>query len=171
MQSKTVWLEKKFEFDFPVSMYKEFIRNLEQTPEVLESLLNPLSQEKLKQKENDKWSIQENAGHLITVDELFIGRLEDYNNNLEELRPADVTGGRTKKEDYNSRDIKQILADFRQRRLNYIDDLKKLPPEDFGKSAFHPRLKKQMRLCDMLYFQAEHDQYHLEKIRELIHSV
>lgn len=43
-----------------------------------------------------------------------------------------------------------------------------LDAEIFARSAFHPRLKKQMRLVDMIFFQAEHDDYHLARISELL---
>jgi len=161
------WLTKKWDFNFPVSRYPEFLETLKSTPQKLESLISSLTREKLIHKKIDDWSIQENAGHLITVDELFIGRLEDYLNRLEELRTADITGSSTNKVDYNSWNIQVIVKDFRRQRQKYIQNLEKLDSEDFEKSAFHPRLKTQMRLCDMLYFQAEHDKYHLEIIEIL----
>jgi hypothetical protein len=34
----------------------------------------------------------------------------------------------------------------------------------------HPRLKQPMRLVDHLYFVAEHDDYHLARIWEMIES-
>ena len=36
------------------------------------------------------------------------------------------------------------------------------------KRQFASRLKRQMRLCDMLYFQAEHDLHHLNRISEMV---
>jgi hypothetical protein len=51
--------------------------------------------------------------------------------------------------------------------MRYLESLVVLAPEDFAKTSFHPRLKTTMRLCDMLFFQAEHDQYHLERIKNL----
>lgn len=38
----------------------------------------------------------------------------------------------------------------------------------FAITAIHPRLHVTMRLVDMLLFQAEHDDYHLTRISELI---
>jgi len=43
-----------------------------------------------------------------------------------------------------------------------------LEPESFARVAIHPRLNIPMRLVDMLYFQAEHDDYHLARISELV---
>ena len=48
-----------------------------------------------------------------------------------------------------------------------VDRLESLDAEIFARSALHPRLNVQMRLVDMLFFQAEHDDYHLARISEL----
>ena len=116
----------------------------------------------------DTVSIQENVGHLYNSDLLFIGRVEDYLNKLENLRPADLSGKKTNVENFNEKDIELILKKFEERRGKYLAKLESLNIEVFAGSAFHPRLKQQMRLCDMLYFQAEHDEYHLSRISELI---
>jgi hypothetical protein len=97
-----------------------------------------------------------------------MGRLDDYLSGTGGLRPADLSGKKTDQENYNTLEIKDILTQFTSRRSEYVQKLKNLDAELFSRSAFHPRLKQQMRLCDMLYFQAEHDQYHLEKIESLI---
>ena len=68
---------------------------------------------------------------------------------------------------HNDRDIESILAEFRRLRSELVTRLEKLEPGDFARSAMHPRLGKPMRICDMMYFQAEHDDHHLSRIREL----
>ena len=84
------------------------------------------------------------------------------------FRPADLSGQKTHDSDFNSQTISEILNKSQERRQVFIGKLEKLDPSIFGRSAYHPRLKKQMRLCDMLYFQAEHDDYHIKRIGELI---
>jgi len=39
--------------------------------------------------------------------------------------------------------------------------------EMLARTALHPRLNIPMRLVDMIFFQAEHDDYHLARISEL----
>jgi hypothetical protein len=73
----------------------------------------------------------------------------------------------TEQANYNAKDIRWILDKFRSQREGYIYRLEALPPESFGKTAWHPRLNKPMRLCDMLLFEAEHDRHHLARIEEL----
>jgi|GEM_PF-4393916 len=38
----------------------------------------------------------------------------------------------------------------------------------FIHTALHPRLKTPMRIVDLAYFVAEHDDHHLSRIRELV---
>ncbi len=167
MSLKEKWVERKFIFDFPAIKYSNFILRLKQTPSRLESIVKQISKEILIRRDGNSWSIQENVGHLLKVEDLSIGRLEDYQNNLITLRAADVTGSRTDKEDYNSKNINFILTDFRALREDYVKQLEKLEKSFFEKKSFHPRLNIEMRLCDLLYFQVEHDEHHIKKIDEL----
>ena len=167
---KNKWVDRKFNFGFNYSHYPEFIERLMATPSILESIITPIPGDFLKIKENDSWSIQENVGHLITADALFIGRLDDYELGAKSLRPADVTGTRTNEANYNSANIDDLLNIFREKRMKYVQRLEKADSKLFKKTAWHPRLKMQMRLCDMLYFQAEHDDHHLSKIKYLSQS-
>jgi hypothetical protein len=48
-----------------------------------------------------------------------------------------------------------------------VERLEGFDADLFARSALHPRLNVQMRLVDMLFFQAEHDDYHLARISEL----
>jgi hypothetical protein len=168
---KNKWVDRKFNFEFDFSLYPEFIQRLMATPDILVSLIAPIPEDLLKIKENHEWSIQENVGHLITVDDLFIGRLDDYESGATELRPADVSGTGTNKANYNLDKIPNLLKFFREKRMGYIHRLESTNSDVFNKSAWHPRLKKPMRLCDMLYFQAEHDDYHINRIKYLHQSL
>ena len=162
------WINRKFKFDFSENDYPEFIKRLNDTMSRLEDLVGKVNPEILRLRDDEKWSIQENVGHLYNADTLFIGRLEDYLNGLDSLRPADLSGQKTHDSDFNSQTISEILNKFQERRQVFIGKLEKIDASIFERSAYHPRLKKQMRLCDMLYFQAEHDDYHIKRIGELI---
>ena len=161
------WIDRKFEFDFPVEQYKPLMDRLGTTPDRLRELLSGLSEEFLTRKPSGSWSIQENAGHLITVENLFLGRLDDYEAGLEELRPARLDGSRTEDASYHGWQITDILSEFNSKRKQYILRLEGHEPEFFAKVSWHPRLAKPMRVCDMLFFQAEHDDHHLAKIQDL----
>ena len=168
MTEKKLWVDRTFEQTFPVSDYLELLVRLRRTPVRLAALVEILPASQLVRRDGDRWSIQENAGHLVDVEVLFAGRLDDYADRIDTLRPADVSGRKTYNANHNADSIDAILTRFRAARAAYLAQLEALEPADFGRSAIHPRLQQPMRLCDMLYFQAEHDDHHLSRIGELI---
>jgi uncharacterized damage-inducible protein DinB len=167
MSHKENWLEKQFNFDFPASKYVEYLQFLRETPEKIKALVRDIPKDILVRRDKDAWSIQENIGHFLTAESLFLGRLDDYKNDAPVLRPARFEDNPTDKADFNEKEIQWILDEFRVQREIYINRLDALKPEDFEKSILHPRLNKPMRLCDMLSFHAAHDEHHLARIAEL----
>jgi hypothetical protein len=105
---------------------------------------------------------------VADVESLFAGRLDDFDAGVETLRPADMTNLATKEADHNARPIASVLSDLRARREALVARLEALEPADFARQALHPRLNKPMRVVDMLLFQAEHDDYHLARVRQLM---
>jgi hypothetical protein len=167
MSKGVKWIERKFDTTVPLERAGELIERLKHTPTRLEALVKDVPNKILTHHDGESWSIQENAGHLQMTDLLFRGRLDDYLQEASELRPADMSGGKTDREEFNTKDINSILAEFRRKREEYVRQLEKLNKDDLGRTSRHPRLNKPMRLCDMLYFQAEHDDHHLSRIEEL----
>ena len=163
-------MEKKFNFEFPVADYKGLLDKLASTPDRLEGLLEGLVAEDLVAAPRQGWSIQENAGHLLSLEELFIGRLDDYDSGARELRAADMTNQKTDEARHNGGDIAAILNGFRTVREDYVARLRSMPPAYFATVAWHPRLEKPMRVVDQLQFQLAHDEHHLERIEELKRS-
>ena len=51
--------------------------------------------------------------------------------------------------------------------IRVVDKRRSMEPEDFARTARHTRLDQVIRLVDMLRFQAEHDDHHLARLREL----
>ena len=168
MTHKENWLEKQFDFDFPISRYVELLQYLRETPAKLEAMLASLPRETLVRHEGDSWSIQENAGHFLTLEPLFQGRLDDFMNNQPVLRPANFEDNLTDKANYDDQNIGRILSEFSKQRGSFVRRLEALKPGDFGRVALHPRLNKPMRLCDSMLFQVEHARHHLARIEELI---
>lgn len=167
MSEQQRWIERVFEFDLPAERYAELIERLARTPDRLEELTASLSAEQLVVRREGGWSIQENVGHLLDLETLFMGRLDDYEAGLEELRPADMSNRATDAAGHNDRDIGELLRELREARGQLVKRLSKLPPDMFARSAYHRRLNVQMRLVDQCYFQAEHDEHHVAKIERL----
>lgn len=95
-------------------------------------------------------------------------RLDEYLAGAKELHAADMSNRNTYEANHNDVPAETILTGFRRQRMQIIDRLDALAAETFARSAFHPRLKTQMRLVDMVFFQAEHDDYHLARVSELL---
>jgi hypothetical protein len=161
------WVEREFEFNLPVGLFPCVVERLRGTPVRLEELTRGLTREELTAKPGGLWSIQEQAGHLWDLDELHEGRLEDYARGLEVLRAADMRNRKTEEAGHNAERLEEILAAFRAARQRLVRRLESLTEAEVAASALHPRLQKQMRVIDMAYFTAEHDDHHLASISEL----
>ncbi len=167
MIRRTKWVERKFDFQMPVGVFPCVAERLRGTPARLEELTRGLTRERLTAKPGGLWSIQEQAGHLLDLDELHEGRLEDYAQGLEVLRAADMRNRKTEEAGHNDARLEEILAAFRAARLGFVRRLEALTEAEVAASALHPRLQKQMRVIDMAYFTAEHDDHHLAAVSEL----
>jgi hypothetical protein len=112
--------------------------------------------------------MQEQAGHLLDLGTLDLGRLDDYAAGLERLRPADLGNRKTHEADHNARSIEHILASFRAERAEFARRLDNFDADFIARTALHPRLLMPMRVIDFAYFIAEHDDHHLARITQLI---
>ena len=168
MSNVPIWFERKFEFTFPLQQYPNLCVRLRGTPPRLEEMLQDRVRERLIRKAEGKWSAQEHAGHLFDLESLWMARVENFLAGGDTLTAADLSNRKTDDANHNARPLADILASFRDARLQLVDRVGKLQPEVFSRSMLHPRLKQPMRLVDHLYFVAEHDDHHLAKIWELI---
>lgn len=168
MTDVVAWVTRKFKFDFPVTLYPSVLARVRGTPPRLEAAVDGLSRAQLIARPGGKWSIQENAGHLLDEEGLFLRRLQEYLAGADTLTPAPYLNVELK---HNHRQIGSILEDFRLARVRQIAVLSGLRAEDFARTAWHARLQTQMRLVDHLLFIAEHDDHHLARIWSLREAI
>ena len=165
------WFERKFNFDFNENIFPGIIERLQGTPIRIEDKISRFRPATLKIKHNGKWSVAEHIGHLIDLEPLWQGRLEDIINGNETLRPADLENKKTENADHNSKSIKDLLSNFRSIRSQTIKMIENLDDKTIFKSALHPRLKIPMRTMDLFLFVAEHDDHHLASISEINRNI
>jgi len=168
MSSRIKWTDRHFDFNFPGELYPEMIERVRGTPARLEDRIRKLPASMLIRRDDERWSIQENAGHLLDLESLVRQRVNEYIAGVETLHAADMSNRRTYEAQHNDVPVETILQSFRKQRLEIVDTLDRLDGEIFARTALHPRLNVRMRLVDMVYFQAEHDDFHLARISELI---
>jgi DinB superfamily len=162
------WIERSFSFNYPVELYPEIIERVRGASARLDEYLNSAPAEILTRREDGHWSIQENAAHLFDLDALTLERIEQYVAGVDVLHAADITNKATSAANYNSVSAAEIARRFRERRNEVVTRLESLDAEMFARSAIHPRLNIPLRLVDFVFFEAEHDDYHLARINELL---
>ncbi|HKR01898.1 MAG TPA: DinB family protein [Pyrinomonadaceae bacterium] len=169
MVERMLWFERKFSFDFlPVWMYPNVVERVRGTPARLEDLIRSVRPETLTRRDGDKWSIQEQAGHLLDLEPLGANRLDDYEAGLDKLHAADVENRKTHGANHNQSTIENILTAFRAERMEFVKRLDAYDEAFVQRVALHPRLQTKIRVLDLAYFIAEHDDHHLARISELI---
>ena len=164
---QTKWLDRKFNFDFPAGLMPNILARLSGTLPRLNQIVLQLSDDQMKLRPGDKWSIKEHIGHLSKTELLHEGRIDDIIAHKEVLRAA----GFKKSEDepdYNLEDIRDLLKRFEINRQRFISRLEELDDKIQNTAAFHPRLQVMMRPVDIAYFAAEHDDHHIAGIYEIM---
>ena len=159
------WFGREFGNDVLPSLAPNLITRLAGAPVRLEEMVGRMAADARTRRSREEWSVQENAGHLLDLESLWLARLDDFLNGIETLTPADLENTKTHEAGHNDRPIEGILAGFREERLGLVARLDALGAEAFSLTALHPRLQQPMRLIDLLVFVAEHDDHHLAKIR------
>src|SRR5258706_13193361 len=123
---QTKWFDRKFDFSFSQNIFPSIIERLKGTPTRLEEKVQAISNSNAIAKTNGRWSVKENIGHLIDLEPLWMGRLEDILNKEEHLRAADLTNRKTDEANHNARNLEELLKEFRSIRKRSISRLEKL---------------------------------------------
>ena len=89
---------------------------------------------------------------------------------MNELAFADLSNRGTDEAHYNEWSLGELLETFRTLRGKFMMTLENVPPSTLERAARHPRLGTPMRLIDVAFFTAEHDDHHLARITELLHQ-
>ncbi len=161
------WFDRTFELKPPGGLFPVVVERLRGTPARVEEKTKVLPAGLLTERSSDAWSIQENIGHLLDLEDLWSGRLEDFLAGEATLRPADLSNQATHEANHNAGAIAQITSAFRERRLDFVARLDKLDEAQIVREAMHPRLEQPMRVIDLCLFVAEHDDHHLARMTEI----
>lgn len=167
MVEQIEWIKRSFQFDLPLGMYPNVVERVRGTPARLEELIRGLPAPLLTWRDGNKWSIQEQAGHLLDLESLGMKRLDDYEAERETLAAADMTNRRTEEANHNANSIENILGAFRRERMEFVRRLDAYDENFVERPALHPRLQMKIRVIDLVFFIAEHDDHHLARVSEL----
>ncbi len=162
------WFNRTFNFENSQNIFPSILERLSGTPLRLEEKAKEVHENRLTFTMDNTWTMKENIGHLIDLEPLWQGRLEDIINCQIELRPTDLQNSKTYLANHNATSLQVLLAAFRKIRQQTMITLQSIDEETIFKSALHPRLKTPMRTMDLFLFVAEHDDHHLARITELL---
>ena len=165
------WIERTFNFDYPAERFPELLERTRGTPARVEDRVNGLGESLLGRSDGHGWSIKQNIGHLIDLGYLATQRTDQILAGESVLIAADMTNRKTNEANHNEQPIAELLADFRSDRAALVAKLESLHEGHWGLSALHPRIKQPMRIVDIVYFDSEHDDYHIARISELIRNL
>ncbi|WP_224994910.1 DinB family protein [Cesiribacter sp. SM1] len=142
------WFDRSFNFESSQNLFPSILERLAGTPIRLEEKFKTIAKEVLTVRVNGSWTIKENVGHLIDLEPLWQGRLEDIMHGKAELREADLQNTQTSLANHDARPMDELLSSFRQIREKTLHRLDALGEEEVFMAALHPRLKTPMRtLC------------------------
>ena len=171
MTGRRRWFDRSFELGLPAEAYPDILERVRGTPARLEERVRVLTPDEFNAILDETWSIQENIGHLLDLESLWAGRLDDLESGAKELRPADLENNKTHEAGHNERDPEDLLVEFREARMATVARLEELSDDEIQRTALHPRLQQPMSVVDLFFFVAEHDDHHLARISEIIRSV
>ncbi len=155
------WFERSFPSNTPAWMFPSLLERLRGTPARLEERIASIPSQHRTVKLENKWSIQENLGHLLDLEPLWSNRIDDILLGHEKLRPTDLANQATDLANHNAQAVQGLLEKFRTARSAFVAKLEAQETADFDKTALHPRLNTPMSILDITYFVAEHDDHHL----------
>jgi uncharacterized damage-inducible protein DinB len=162
------WFDRTFELGMPAGEAPRLIERLRATPDRVAGLLEQTPGAVRLYKPDGRWSVQEHAGHLLDLEELWASRLDDFEQGRQVLRPADLHNRRTHDARHNDRDPRDLIAAFRTARTEIVDRLTGWSLSELSRVSRHPRLEQPMSVVDLCFFVAEHDNHHLAAANEIV---
>jgi uncharacterized damage-inducible protein DinB len=168
MSERMPWLERSFDFALPTAMVPNVLERLRGTPARLEDRVRGVPADVLVARDADRWSIQENIGHLVLVEALWMARLDDFSEGRDVIQAARFERARVDELRFDEAPLQSLLADFRLARGRLVARIEGLDPALHERRALHPRLQQRIRILDLMVFAAEHDDHHLARITELL---
>lgn len=164
------WFERKFVFDFGMEKFPELLERLEKSILKFRETIQDTPAVLLNYKPAGKWSIKEHIGHLWILEPLWQKRFLEIKENKTGMSPADLNNTATDNASFNQYNIEKIANDFQLERKHTIRLLESFNKKDLSNSLYHPRLNQPMRIIDLMYFVAEHDEHHLNHILKIRNS-
>jgi uncharacterized damage-inducible protein DinB len=166
--STSKWFERQFDFSFDVDEYINIYQRLQQAPAVLETVLLNIPEQLLSPQPAGNWSVKEHTGHLSVLEPLWRARIRDIIDRKPVLTPTDLNNSATSEAGFNQFNMAALLQNFAAERKQTLLLLDSINIKDHTHTSLHPRMQQPMRIIDVLYFTAEHDDHHITAVGEIV---
>lgn len=164
---RTNWFDRVFPSIEDNGLLPGIIERLEGTPARLKEKVRGLKDNTAAKHADDKWSIKKEIGHLTDLEPLWYERLNQVIADDPNMKVADPANRKTHETPHDEKTFDQLIAEFKTERQKFVSKLQSLQEADLVKTSLHPRLKTPMKVIDLAYFVAEHDDHHLAQMTTL----
>jgi DinB superfamily len=162
------WINKEWTPVKGEVIFSELLDELELTPGKILELTKSNDSTMLTAKPIGKWSVHEHSGHLLTMESLWIARLDDYALGNPTLRPWNGHNQDTESAQFNRHRLGKIIEDLEDIRSAHVRMLRSYESRARSLVSRHERLQQDFRLIDHIHFMLEHDLHHLKAIEILL---
>jgi hypothetical protein len=148
--------------------FKNYLDGAENSPKQIAAAVSGLPEKTLRYKPApDKWCILEILGHLADMDVMYAYRLrQTLADKKPVIAPIDQDDW-ARNLGYLETPPAEMVARYGINRHANVQLLRRLKPADLERSAFHPELKRDITVGEMVEKMAGHGPNHLGQIERL----
>ena len=164
---RTPWFERHFPSIEDNGRLPGILERLEGTPHRLTARFQSTPELDAVTHPAGTWSLRQEIGHLGDLEPLWTIRMQQIIHGESHLMVADLSNTQTHQSDHDAQSVAELIQRFAVLRTKTVTLLRSVRAEELEHVAIHPRLGTPMRLIDLAYFVAEHDDHHLAQITAL----
>lgn len=147
--------------------FHDNVQRLVEFPQQLAQVVQALTDAQLRFKPVNEWSVIENIGHLIDIDELYVGRVDrilaEERPEFPRFEPDPIVASKG----YQQMHGHDVLQQFMTTRQATIDGLSTIEPDELDRAGMHA-VYGEMTLRRLVEQLVNHDQKHLVQIHETL---
>lgn len=162
------WSLRTFDYGRPLDELPVLLERVQGTTARLSDLFARQPAERLVLRVDGKWSAMEHLGHLLTLQDRFEPRVDDFEQRRTKLCDISLRDQEPIIRMQGTRTLGDLLEEFRLKRLAFANRVERLHRRSLEHVAYHPCQDRTMRPMDMLLWIAEHDDHHLASMRMLL---
>ena len=150
------------------SELKAHIEAAEKSPKQIAIAVSGLPDKVMRYKPSpDKWCILEILGHLTDIEIVYAYRLRQLLADSKPVIAAMDQDQWARNLGYMDVPAPELIALYGLNRHHNLRLLRRMKPDDLAKSAYHPELKRNVTVAEMVEQVADHGVNHLDQIERL----